>query len=49
MSFIYKVEINYRAYTFANGTTALAFAEMAKAHQEDDNEVTIEIVEDKDE
>ena len=37
----YIVEIRYRRFTFDNGTTALSFAELAQAHADEDNRVTI--------
>lgn len=44
MNFIYKVKICYRGeYTFANKFDALRFAELAKGHQDEDENVTITI------
>ena len=44
MNFIYKVKISYRGeYTFANKYAALRFAELAKGHQNEDEEVTITV------
>ena len=37
----YVVEIGYRNFTFDDGTTALNFAELALAHADEDNRVTI--------
>jgi hypothetical protein len=48
MNFIYKVKISYRGeYTFANKFDALRFAELAKGHQDEDEEVTITIEREK--
>lgn len=41
MDFIYVVEIGYRVFKFANGTTALTFMEIAKAHASEDINVTM--------
>ena len=42
MNFIYKVKISYRGeYTFASKFDALRFAELAKGHQNEEEEVTI--------
>lgn len=42
MNFIYKIKISYRGeYTFENKCEALRFAELAKGHQNEDEEVTI--------
>ncbi|MBQ1760865.1 MAG: hypothetical protein IIZ94_14435 [Prevotella sp.] len=44
MNFIYKVEIGCRGeYTFTNKFDALRFAELAKGHQDEDEEVTITV------
>lgn len=44
MNFIYKVRISYRGeYTFASKYEALRFAELAKRHQNEDEEVTITV------
>ena len=37
----YKVEINYTTFAFDDGSTATSFAEIAKAHEDEDNRVTI--------
>ena len=43
----YTVEINYTAFSFDDGVTAIGFAEIAKAHA--DNDVTIRIEVENDE
>lgn len=44
MNFIYKVKIGYRGdYTFTNKYDALRFAELAKRHQNEKEEVTITV------
>ena len=44
----YKVEINYTSFTFDDGSTATSFAEIAKAHEDEKNRVTIKVEGDED-
>ena len=39
----YKVEINYTSFTFDDGSTAISFAEIAKASAEDEVRVNIKL------
>lgn len=44
----YRVTLNGTPFTFDDGNTAISFAEIAKAHAEDDVTVRIDVKNDKD-